>query len=827
MHQSATADIVAGLVGLLLVAAVTLAVTSRLRFPFSVALLLLGILLTQLAGVLPAALGPLHELEISADLILYVFLPTLVFESAFHLDWRALRQNLVPVLTLAVPGLLLSAAIIGWIVSTLTGIPFAAALLLGAILSATDPVAVIALFKRLGAPQRLTVLVEGESLFNDATSIVLARILVGIVAAGTISASEVGSGILDFTIVFFGGIVVGWLLGEATGWVLGKVQSDPAIEITLTTVLAYLSFLVAEEGLHVSGVMATVTAGLTFGNRGWMRVSASVRSYLEHFWEYMAFVATALIFLMVGLSADIGALPAQWDTLAVLIGAMLLSRFAVIYGLVPLVNRLPRMEHVSRGYQHVMYWGGLRGAIALAIVLSLPDDFPHKADFIVLVTGAVLFTLLVQGVTMDRLVRWLGLDQRPLADRYSEAESVLAGKRHALDRLPELSAGGLFSAAIADRLRNRYRHNLSDAQRRLEALRGPELDEAAQHQLVQLRALSDERQHLRRLFDNGHLDERPFRLLMTANGKFLDDLRHGHALPERRLRGRGPHPLAAAGLQLLRRLPVVGQRYQLGRIAGDYQAAWALYQVCFALLGNLDRVLPPEQYPEQPRQRAAQLYRGWLEEARSIMDHTSEQFPEFVAAMQERHAKRLALLAEVEVLQQRAACGAIDSGTAERLLHEKALELSRLRGLAADQLKVSPDELLRKVPLFADMSNDEFDVLARRMRERTCNAQETIIQQGESSDSLFMIARGVVRVTVEDETGTHEIATLIAGDFFGEMALLHRKPRTASVITVSPCTVYELRRSEFEKAAQTNPGITDAVAAVDAQRRAELADQRD
>jgi CPA1 family monovalent cation:H+ antiporter len=236
----------------------------RLKLPFTVVLVLVGIGLAAWSAAYPHVLPMLHDLELSSALIFYVFLPTLIFESAFNLDVRQLYENLGAVLALAVPGLLLSTIIIGLIVGMVMPIPYTAALLLGAILSATDPVAVIAVFRRLGTPQNLQVLVEGESLFNDATSVVLARILLGGVLAATMSDQVIIQGAINFVVIFVGGLVVGWLLGLLTGYVIGKVE-DHFIEITLTTVLAYVSYLVAEQVMGVSGVMATIGAGLTMG----------------------------------------------------------------------------------------------------------------------------------------------------------------------------------------------------------------------------------------------------------------------------------------------------------------------------------------------------------------------------------------------------------------------------------------------------------------------------------------------------------------------------------------------------------------------------------
>ena len=316
-HETHVAELVLGISLLLLLASGTLALAQRWRLPFTILLVIVGMALHQGAQLLPTAMARVLDIHISPDVILYVFLPSLIFESAFHLDARQLRDNLLPVLTLAVPGLLISTGLIGLLVATFTDVPLTAALVLGAILSATDPVAVIALFHQLGAPRRLTVLVEGESLFNDATAIVAAKILLAVAIAGYVTPSVAGGAVLEFVVVFGGGIVVGWLMALTAGFVLGAVHENQAIEISILTTLAYLSFLVGEEVFHVSGVMATVAAGITIGGWGRSKLSPGIADYIEHFWAYVAFVANALIFLLVGIAIDFAALAAFFDVLVV------------------------------------------------------------------------------------------------------------------------------------------------------------------------------------------------------------------------------------------------------------------------------------------------------------------------------------------------------------------------------------------------------------------------------------------------------------------------------------------------------------------------------
>ncbi|ANG62894.1 hypothetical protein A8C75_10625 [Marinobacterium aestuarii] len=812
-HSLHIAHLVAGIIALLLIAAVTLAVTERLRFPFTVALVLVGMVLTEVAQTYPQALGPLEGIEISSGLILYVFLPTLVFESAFHLDARQLRRDLAPVVMLAVPGLLVSTFIIGGVMALATPISFSAALLLGAILSATDPVAVISLFKRLGAPRRLTVLVEGESLFNDATSIVLARVLVGVLVAGAVSVESVLQGVLDFVVVFVGGLLVGWLMALLTGYLLGVLQGHHFIEITLTTILAYVSFLVAEEVFHVSGVMATVAAALSFSGWGWIKVSPEVRAYLEHFWEYMAFIATALIFLMVGMQAEVSALLEAMPLLVWVILGMLLSRFVVIFGLIPLMERLPGAQPVGLGYKAVMYWGGLRGAIALAIVLSLPE-FEHSATFTTLVMGAVLFTLVVQGLSINSLVHRLGLDRPSLADRFARMEGNLLAKRRAQDRIPELMAGGLFSGSIAQRLQLNSDQELISIREELNQLRQTELNANEERRLLYLRGFAEEQSLFIDMFNKGHLCEAAFWQLRQRVALDLDSVRFQDRLDHIVFCERQESVLAQQRLRLLGRVAVLAgyaQWLRIRRVAKDYEIAWGRYQSCSRVLERFDELVETESISAEVASEVRQQYLAWHQAACTQLDQMAEQFPEFVADMQERLGQRLVLLAEGEAIGEQLERGTLPQGIAETLEAEMRTKLRALRGAAIKKLRVEPSELLRKVPFLQDIPEADFAQLATRMRSVTVAEGENIISQGDTGYSVYLIARGVVRVIRRDDGKDRQLATLMAGDFCGEMALLHNATRSATVRAMTPCSLYELRRDDLVQAMHEYPAIQVAL----------------
>ena len=818
-------ELVAAVVVLLLVAAATKGAADRYRLPFTVMLVVVGIALKELGEIGASGLHFLTDIRVAPEVILFVFLPTLIFESAYNMDTRLLRRNLAPILALAVPGLIVSAGLIGLLVWALTPLDLPAALLLGTILSATDPVAVIALFKQMGAPKRLTILVEGESLFNDATALVAAKILLAVVLAGYFSWEAAMSGVGEFFRVFVGGVAVGWMAGLTTGWVLGKVNTSPPIEISLTSILAYLSFFIAEQGLHVSGVMAVVAAGVVIGGDwGRSKISPPVEGYLDHFWEYMAYVANVLIFLLVGLSVDLHALQGSFAYLPWVVMAMLLSRAVMIYGLMPLLDRLPGSQPVGLPYQTVMFWGGLRGAIALAIVLSLPE-FPHSELFIPLTTGAVLFTLLVQGLTIEKLMRRLGLDHPPLADRLALLERDLATQELTLERIPDLLRGGLFAHPIAARLERKCRRNAGRIRQAITELRSREMGRHEETMLLYLRTFSEEQAYYQRLFHNGHVSEGAYRELVAVLALQTDAIRYqGHFEHVR------SHRIVRQMEQWLYRLierlgwawlANLAEGMRTRRIVRNYEEVLAHYQGNGWVLASIDRMAEKEGIPAAVVEEVRDRYRRWHDQARIQLDGVGAQFPEFITAMQERLSQRIALLAEQDATRAQVEHGLLPPGVGEAQISDIFRRLNTLRTPQRARLHVSPAELLRKVPFFQQISADDFAEITPLLKQHSVAENEDIVIQGEPGDSLYLIARGVVRVLhkEEGEDGEeHALGTLLAGDFFGEQALLHDEPRNATCRAVTPCYLYRLDRNDFEDLCRRWPSIDAAVRKTDRAR---------
>ncbi len=819
-------DVVMQMVVLMLVAALSTLIIKRFTaLPLTVTLVVIGALLAALGDVF-TPFAVFSSVELTPDLVLFVFIPTLIFESAFGLDARQLRRNLGPVVALAVPGLLLSTAIIAAIMylaaNHLAGVPMSLvlALLLGSILSATDPVAVIALFKQLGTPERLTVLVEGESLFNDATALVLSKVLLGFAAGGAVTGLAIAEGSQNFFVVFFGGVLVGWLAALLAGTLMAMVETDAFLEITLTTILAYASFVVADHFLHVSGIMAVVAAGITMNSWGRTKISPGVQAFMHQFWEYLAQLANALIFLMVGLMVDFAALLDNALLIGAVIVAMLVSRAAVVFGLLPIVGRLG--EPIDRSYQMVMYWGGLRGAIALAIVLALPSGFEYRDQLIAIVIGAVLFTLLVQGLSIEALVKRLRLDQRPLADRLAELEGERRARQRAIDLLPELRAGGLFSARVAGGVEQELERGVAQLDRRLEEVYGA-LDEAAERRLLVLRCLGRMRVHYRELFAEGHLSEAAYRELDGEARELMDRVRFGAAdaveILVREQGRRRYHWLVG----MLGRVPGLGflvDRIRSQRAVLDYGTAWGRYRAGTRVLDDLRQMSADQHYSARSVADVRDALAAATDRARELIDQTTEQYPEFVHELQERTARRLAARAELDTLRAAGQSGELPEGVAAALMRAKQAEIARLRERSprASALRASPLELLKKVEFFRDLDTTLFEPIAARLHEHTYPAGEDIIREGERGDSMFLIARGVVRILRGSGDGETELATLMAGDVLGESALLHDAPRNATARTVTPCTAYELARADLDQICADHPRIRAAIERVDRER---------
>jgi CPA1 family monovalent cation:H+ antiporter len=343
--------------------------------------------------------------QLEPRVLLFVFLPPLLFDAAFRLDATELRSVARSVVLLAVPGTLATAAIVGVVLVLVLHLPLGTALLFGSIVAATDPVAVVGVFRGLNAPARLAVLVEGESLINDGVAITLYTVAVGLVSAD--SANVLGAlGLFGREVI--GGVGIGVVLGLVASRLTATID-DHLIEMTLSTALAYGSYLIAQS-VDTSGALACVAAGLIHGSYGReIGMTEHNRRLLDDLWEYLGFVTNALVFLLVGFTANLPSLVGLAWPVAVSILAVFGARVLVILG--PPLLRAGRLT--SPGERAVLVWGGLRGALTITLALALPPVLAERQLLIGMAFGVVLFSLVVQGVGLPFVVRRAGLARTP------------------------------------------------------------------------------------------------------------------------------------------------------------------------------------------------------------------------------------------------------------------------------------------------------------------------------------------------------------------------------------------------------------------------------
>ena len=454
---------------LISIAAAVAIIVRRIRLPYTVALVLAGLGLS----LFPA----LIEVEISKDVILAILVPPLLFEAALHIQWASLKKDLLGILIIAIIGTLIGTFIVGGVVYYSLGMPFAAAIAFGALISATDPVAVIAFFRALGVDKRLTILVEGESLFNDGVAIVVFNIAL---ATGVAIRDSVYEGfnlpeaLSEFVIVSGGGLVIGAVLGGIVSYIILKNVDDALIETTVTLAVAFGSYLTAEffgaifgglisgidSSFHFSGILAVVAAALFVGNIGTQNTSPTTKVTLDNFWEFLAFIVNSLVFLIIGLKIELKQFLEHGLATAIALVVVLASRAIVVYMLTAVHGRIQPKQKVPTGYRHVMFWGGLRGAISIALALTLTGDIFGEAvaeQIQVMTFGVVLFTLMVQGLSIEKLITRLGLVKRiPEREERLRLQALVYTKRAGQLELMRLHEEGIVARDIFDSMNEVY-----------------------------------------------------------------------------------------------------------------------------------------------------------------------------------------------------------------------------------------------------------------------------------------------------------------------------------------------------------------------------------
>ncbi|MDX1301249.1 cation:proton antiporter [Photobacterium sp.] len=822
MHQ--TFLLVLGLVGLLTIASLLLPIANRINFPYTVLLAAAGSLLggivlamsgVQAPGILGDFLASLEALDITSEAVFFVFLPALIFESALNINARHLVADLGPILLLAVIGLLISTLLVGLSVWYVSGISLVACLLVGAIVSATDPVAIVAIFKNLGAPKRLTILVEGESLFNDATAIVLFTILVTMLISGAEESMLAAAG--KFIEVFFGGILVGLITSWLVASLIGQLRNLPLVEITLTICLAYLSFLLAEHYLHVSGVMAVVTAGLVINSFGRTKISPHTWHTLTETWEELVFWANSLIFFLVGLLVPkvlVNFTSAQLLALLALIIAAFMARAVVLYLVLPSLNRLGLGQQISMAFRTVMLWGGLRGAVSLAlalVILETPGIAPDIQAFVAsLVTGFVLFTLFVNAPTMGMMMRFFGLDQLPPEERLIRNRVMALSIGHIREGLEHAALEDKINPTIATGVADIYEQRLHRIEHSM-ARTGQKPDTITL--CVGLSTLINHERHLYlQRFGDGLDSAKITRTLMFHADDLQDGLKIG------KLGGYQETINAALKFGPLFHTAMLLQRH-LGlsrplaiQLANRFEVLQVTDTVVTALI-RYSRETIPSLFGESTAHELEQLLTARLKTTQQALEALHLQYPEYAETLQKRHLVRVALRLE-EASYRRMLDEDIIS---QEVFNELGREIDKRSRIMDRQprldLGLEPAKLVAKVPFFSELGSHRISEIAAMLTPQLVVPGERIVTQDEPGNAMYFISSGAVEAATK-----HQSIRLGSGDFFGELALLTQEPRSATVTAIAYCQLLVLPVKDFQKITSAHPYLQERITQVASKR---------
>jgi CPA1 family monovalent cation:H+ antiporter len=804
--------------GLFVLVGVAEPLADRLRLPFTVVLAAVGVGLGLAAGwflrtPLTDALNPVAEalvdLPITSDGFLHLFLPVLLFQATLDMPFRRMLDDWVPILVLAVVAVFLATVLVGGALAWASGLPLMGCLLVGSIVSTTDPSAVVTVFRSISAPPRLSRIVEGESLLNDAAAIALFGIFVGFAMRG-VPDPDIGDAAWSFPWILAGGAAVGGFLGRLALLLMGRLAGFADAQVSVSVGLPALAFLAAEQLLHASGVVAVVAAGLAVNLLGPKRLAPGAWANLREVWNLLAHWSGAFIFLLAALLIPRFLGDLRWGDLgllAVVAMAATGSRALVLFGLLPGLAALRLSPAIEPRFRVAILWGGLRGAVTLALALAVTENAsiaPELRRLVgILATGYVLLTLLLQGTTLRLVIRLLGLD------RLSPLDAALAN---------QVVATAL-QQVRADVAETTERHGLSRDIVRSEAVAfGERLDAAVQ--------AADESEAI---LDRDRITLGLIALAGAERDMILDRIRGGElgteaaeaALAEvdrliemTRQEGRtGYRRAARAGIGRKRATGLAVRLHRFLRLAGPLSRITSeRFEILLAqrlMIRDLHGFIDGRIRRIHGR-RVADLLHELLhrraDEVEQALDGLRLQFPGYAEELERQFIRRKALRfeeREYEALR--------DEGLIGPELHHRLQAGIRARRAALDRrpvldLAVQKAELVRQFPIFAALEERERRRLSRALATRFVAAGEVILRRDEPARAVFFIASGAVEVDIAGQ-----VLRLGRGEMFGQLAILARTRRRAEVRAITHGVLLSLDEVTFRELMARSPALRASV----------------
>ncbi len=803
---------------------------ARLHLPVSVILAVLGtligggaliILRTDLTDVLDPVAEAILALPIKSNVFLYLFLPTLLFQATLGMNLRRMLDDWVPILVLAIVAVLVATFAVGYALSAVSALPLMVCLLVGAIVSTTDPSAVVSIFRSIAAPRRLARIIEGESLLNDAAAIALFGLFMGFVMIGVPDPTP-RDALVQFPLLLVGGAVTGWVVARIALWLMMAADGHELAQVSISVALPYLAYIGAEQTVGASGVIAVVAAGLTLNLAAPGRLTPQAWARLTDVWNVLAHWAGALIFVLAALLIPRlleGVRISDFALIGVVIAAAVAARAAVLFGLLPLLTAVRISPRIERPYRVAILWGGLRGAVTLALALAVTENFlvPNEVQRVVgiLATGFTLFTLLVQGITLRSVIARLGLDKlSPLDEALSQqvvavalqtVREDVAKSTESYDLSPEI----VRSEAVRFGLRLETAIQLADdcndvldrdrVTLGLIALAGVERDMVLQH--MRDRSLST------RLADHALVDiDRLIEGTRNAG-------RTGYLRAARRTVAYGWQFRAAAFLH-----DRLGIHAPLARMTAHR------FEVLLAqrlVLRDIDSFID-QRIRRIHGRRVAELLTGLAERRKEVVDTAMEglqlQYPGYADELQRRFIRRTALRLEEREYDTMFEDGLIGAELHATLRQDVLVRRSEAEKRPPLDLAPGRRELVQRLPIFADLDAEALKLLTRALKTRYVDAGEVVMQKDAPARSVYFIASGAVEVEAAGQTWR-----LGRGEIFGQLGLLTVKRRRATVHAIAPSTLLVLDEIRYRKLLKRSETLRAATLSSAAARGVDLA----
>ncbi|ARE82253.1 Na(+)/H(+) antiporter NhaG [Roseovarius mucosus] len=803
---------------LFLVIAAADPLAARLRLPYSVILACLGMLIGVgaiffLRTELTDALNPVAEailgLPIRSNVFLYVFLPTLLFQVTLGVNPRRMMDDWVPILVLAVVAVVVATLAVGYALAYASALPLVACLLIGAIVSTTDPSAVVGIFRSISAPRRLSRIIEGESLLNDAAAIALFGLFMAFVMLGVPDPSFQDA-LAQFPVLIAGGAVVGWLTARIAVWLMALMARYELAVISVSVALPYLAYIGAEQSIGASGVIAVVAAGLTLNLTGPARLPPLIWTNLREVWDLLAHWAGALIFILAALLIprlleEVRA--GDFVLIIVVIAAAVAARAVILFGLMPVLSLLKLSPVVERPYRVAILWGGLRGAVTLALALAVTESFrvPVEVKRLVgiLATGFTLFTLLVQGTTLRWVIGRLGLDRlTPLDQALSNQVIAVA--------LQTVRADVARTAENYELTRETVRSEAKRFAERLDravetAEEGAEIQDRDRITLGLIALAGAERDTILARFREQAISARLSEQILTEADRLIEAARSGGRTGYQRAARRSLRYGRAFRFAVL-----LNNRLRISRplalmTADRFEVLLSQRLILRDLNGFIDG-----RIRRIHGKRVADLLHELLTRRQEAVETALEglrlQYPGYAEELERRFIRRTALRLEEREYGMLREDGLIGAELHVSLMQDIATRRLREEQRPKLDVAVQKAELVRQFPLFADLDERSLRQLTRALRTRYVNEGDVILRKDSPARRVFFIASGAVELAVAGQTWR-----LGRGEMFGQMAILMQKPRRTAATAISSSTLLVLDEVRFRRLLKRSAGLQEAV----------------